>query len=125
MYVSTWVYLKEIFTLMALSLSISWRKLLQQLLQLQLLQKSPLAKQSQYLRAEQHSLTKAPSEDAKTSAQNLRARLAATLGHTQPSFTWFSSFCEKRSTGMMFSSDQYRRERLVKIMGFITWQLAE
>lgn len=34
--------------LMALNRSISLRKLLQQLLQLQLLQKSPLAKQSQY-----------------------------------------------------------------------------
>lgn len=34
---------------MALNRSISWCKLLQQLLQLQLLQKSPLAKQSQYL----------------------------------------------------------------------------
>lgn len=44
---------------MALNRSISWRKLLQQLLQLQLLQKSPLAKQSQYLWIKQHSESKA------------------------------------------------------------------
>lgn len=39
-------------TLMALSRSVSCSRLLKQLLQLQLLQNSPFAKQSQYLRAE-------------------------------------------------------------------------
>lgn len=41
--------MEMLLTLMALNRSSPCRKLLQQLLQLQLLQKSPLAKQSQYL----------------------------------------------------------------------------
>lgn len=49
-------------TLMALKRSSPWRKWLQQASQLQLLQKSPLAKQSQYLWGQSHSLSQAMAE---------------------------------------------------------------
>lgn len=55
-------------TLMALKRSIPWRKLLQQLLQLQLVQKSPLAKQSQYLWGQSHSGSQAPRPISKETA---------------------------------------------------------
>lgn len=55
---------REALTFMALkrSIPIPWRQVLQQASQLQLLQKSPLAKQSQYLWGQPHSLSQAVAE---------------------------------------------------------------
>jgi len=46
--------MQQFVTLMAFSLSLSWSRLLKQFTQLQLLQNSPLAKQSQYLWDKRH-----------------------------------------------------------------------